>query len=232
MMFRLMVQPVSTRGWTTPEHGQQTRQGVRHGSKLTGRPDLQEGDSQPTLSTYFRPFMAAPLRPAPQWPHAAACRSSRRTSTGFHWENEPEHWQVTGTSAPYSRAALDALCRASRTSTRPDNLRGSSKTMGRSWARWTSTTSMPATCGPASASSSSPTPAAEASPAGVGHRPPPCRTRLPAALGARRSTRRPPGQPCPLRRCRVRPCWTVCGLDTHPDGWKDLILFQRMLSTP
>ncbi|MGB0170797.1 MAG: GNAT family N-acetyltransferase [Flavobacteriales bacterium] len=27
------------------------------------------------------------------------------------WENEPEHWSVTGTSAPYSRAALDALCR-------------------------------------------------------------------------------------------------------------------------
>ena len=27
------------------------------------------------------------------------------------WENQPEHWSVTGTSAPYSRAALDALCR-------------------------------------------------------------------------------------------------------------------------
>ena len=27
------------------------------------------------------------------------------------WENDPEHWSVTGTSAPYSRAALDALCR-------------------------------------------------------------------------------------------------------------------------
>ena len=26
------------------------------------------------------------------------------------WENEPEHWVVTGTSAPYSRAALEALC--------------------------------------------------------------------------------------------------------------------------
>lgn len=29
----------------------------------------------------------------------------------LNWENEPEHWSVTGTSAPYSRAALDALCR-------------------------------------------------------------------------------------------------------------------------
>ena len=26
------------------------------------------------------------------------------------WENNPEHWAVTGTSAPYSRAALEALC--------------------------------------------------------------------------------------------------------------------------
>lgn len=26
------------------------------------------------------------------------------------WENDPSHWLVTGTAAPYSREALDALC--------------------------------------------------------------------------------------------------------------------------
>ena len=26
------------------------------------------------------------------------------------WENDPAHWQVTGTVAPYSRQALEALC--------------------------------------------------------------------------------------------------------------------------
>jgi len=26
------------------------------------------------------------------------------------WENNPEHWRVTGTCAPYSRQALEALC--------------------------------------------------------------------------------------------------------------------------
>ena len=26
------------------------------------------------------------------------------------WENDPTHWQVTGTVAPYSRQALEALC--------------------------------------------------------------------------------------------------------------------------
>ena len=28
----------------------------------------------------------------------------------MRWENAPEHWQVSGTLAPYSRAALEALC--------------------------------------------------------------------------------------------------------------------------
>ena len=28
----------------------------------------------------------------------------------MRWENAPEHWQVSGTIAPYSRAALEALC--------------------------------------------------------------------------------------------------------------------------
>ena len=28
----------------------------------------------------------------------------------MRWENAPEHWQVSGTTAPYSRAALEALC--------------------------------------------------------------------------------------------------------------------------
>lgn len=26
------------------------------------------------------------------------------------WENDPGHWQVSGTTAPFSRAALEALC--------------------------------------------------------------------------------------------------------------------------
>lgn len=28
----------------------------------------------------------------------------------MRWENAPEHWTVSGTTAPYSRAALEALC--------------------------------------------------------------------------------------------------------------------------
>lgn len=28
----------------------------------------------------------------------------------LRWENDPGHWQVSGTVAPYSRAALEALC--------------------------------------------------------------------------------------------------------------------------
>lgn len=29
----------------------------------------------------------------------------------MRWENAPDHWEVSGTTAPYSRTALEALCK-------------------------------------------------------------------------------------------------------------------------
>ena len=58
----------------------------------------------------FSPFMALPQDLLRNGPTRLRTLEPSDVDWLLRWENAPEHWQVSGTIAPFSRAALEALC--------------------------------------------------------------------------------------------------------------------------
>lgn len=58
----------------------------------------------------FSPFMALPHDLLRNGPTRLRTLEPSDVDWLMRWENAPEHWEVSGTTAPYSKAALEALC--------------------------------------------------------------------------------------------------------------------------